>query len=49
MGRLGDNMNKSKKIVITGGLGYIGTQLCKLYTSETLHNEIIITDSRFLP
>jgi len=42
-------MNKSKKIVITGGLGYIGTQLCKLYTSETLHNEIIITDSRFLP
>tara|TARA_R100001510_G_C7655774_1_gene215141 strand:- start:1033 stop:3612 length:2580 start_codon:yes stop_codon:yes gene_type:complete len=49
MGRLGDKMVKSKKIVITGGLGYIGTQLCKLYTPDTLNNEIIVTDSRFLP
>ena len=24
-----------KKIVITGGLGYIGTELCKLYSGES--------------
>ena len=29
-----------KKIVITGGLGYVGTQLCKLHIPETLENEI---------
>ena len=23
-----------KKIVITGGLGYIGTELCKIYSGE---------------
>ena len=28
------------KIVITGGLGYVGTQLCKLHIPETLENEI---------
>ncbi len=38
-----------KKIVITGGLGYVGTQLCKLYIPETLENEIIVMDRRFLP
>ena len=38
-----------KKIVITGGLGYVGTQLCKLHIPETLENEIIVTDRRFLP
>ena len=37
------------KIVIKGGLGYVGTQLCKLHIPETLENEIIVTDSRFLP
>ena len=37
------------KIAITGGLGYIGTQLCKLYASEILDNEITIIDNRFLP
>ena len=37
------------KIVITGGLGYVGTQLCKLYTPETLNNEIVVSDNRFLP
>ena len=37
------------KIVITGGLGYVGTQLCKLHIPETLENEIIVTDRRFLP
>ena len=38
-----------KKIVITGGLGYVGTQLCKLYVDQSLNNEIIVYDSRFLP
>jgi len=38
-----------KKIVITGGLGYVGTQLCKLHIPETLENEIIVSDKRFLP
>ena len=28
------------KIVITGGLGYIGTQLSKLYIEENLHHEV---------
>jgi len=37
------------KILITGGLGYVGTQLCKLYIPETLENEIIVSDKRFLP
>ncbi len=37
------------KILITGGLGYVGTQLCKLYIPETLENEIIVSDRRFLP
>jgi len=37
------------KIIITGGLGYVGTQLCKLHIPETLENEIIVTDRRFLP
>lgn len=40
---------KREKIVITGGLGYVGTQLCKLYSSETLTKEIIVVDNRFLP
>ena len=37
------------KIIITGGLGYVGTQLCKLHIPETLENEIIVSDRRFLP
>ena len=37
------------KILITGGLGYVGTQLCKLYTPETSEKEIVVSDRRFLP
>ncbi len=43
------NSQKKEKIVITGGLGYVGTQLCKLYSSETLQKEVIVIDNRFLP
>lgn len=37
-----------KKIVITGGIGYIGTELCKLYSGESWHNEITVVDNRFI-
>lgn len=37
-----------KKIVITGGIGYIGTELCKLLSGESRFKEIIVIDSRFL-
>jgi nucleoside-diphosphate-sugar epimerase len=36
-----------KKIVITGGLGYIGTELCKIYSGESQNNEIIVIDNQF--
>ena len=36
-----------KKIVITGGLGYIGSELCKLYSGETRFKNIVVTDNRF--
>ena len=36
-----------KKIVITGGLGYIGTELCKIYSGESRNNEIIVIDNQF--
>ena len=36
------------KIVITGGLGYIGTELCKLYSGETWFNKIIVIDNKFI-
>jgi len=36
------------KIVITGGLGYIGTELCKLYSGETRVKKIVVTDTRFV-
>ena len=36
------------KIVITGGLGYIGTELCKLYSGEARFKEIIVVDNRFV-
>jgi nucleoside-diphosphate-sugar epimerase len=38
----------SKKIVITGGLGYIGTELCKIYSGISWNNEITIIDNRFV-
>ncbi len=37
-----------KKIIITGGLGYIGTELCKLYSGVSWHHNIIIIDNRFI-
>ena len=37
-----------KKIVITGGLGYIGTELCKLYSGVSWNNKIIVIDNRFI-
>jgi nucleoside-diphosphate-sugar epimerase len=39
---------KKQKIVITGGLGYIGSELCKLYSGETRYKNIIVTDNRFI-
>jgi nucleoside-diphosphate-sugar epimerase/SAM-dependent methyltransferase len=37
-----------KKIVITGGLGYLGTELCRLYSGVSRVKKIIATDKRFL-
>ena len=37
-----------KKIIITGGLGYIGTELCKLYSGETRYKNITVVDNRFV-
>lgn len=39
---------KKQKIVITGCLGYIGTQLCKLYSGEAWYKDIIGIDSKFV-
>jgi nucleoside-diphosphate-sugar epimerase len=38
----------NKKIIITGGLGYIGTELCKLYSGISWNNTIIVIDNRFI-
>ena len=37
-----------KKIIITGGLGYIGTELCKLYSGVSWYHEILVIDNRFI-
>jgi len=37
-----------KKIVITGALGYLGTELCKIYSGESWKDNIIAIDSRFI-
>ncbi len=37
-----------KKIIITGGLGYIGTELCKLYSGYSWHHDISVVDNRFI-
>ena len=39
---------KKEKIVITGGLGYIGVELCKLYSGEAWHTDIVVNDNRFV-
>ncbi|MFA6432637.1 MAG: NAD-dependent epimerase/dehydratase family protein [Candidatus Paceibacterota bacterium] len=36
-----------QKIVITGGLGYVGTELCKLYSGEARFKKIVVVDNRF--
>ena len=38
----------SKKIVITGGLGYIGTELCKIYSGYSWNDQITVIDNRFI-
>jgi len=37
-----------EKIIITGGLGYIGSELCKLYSGEARFKNITVIDSRFI-
>ena len=37
-----------KKIVITGGLGYIGTELCKIYSGTSWNDQIVVIDNRFI-
>ena len=37
-----------KKIVITGGLGYIGTELCKIYSGYSWSYKITVIDNRFI-
>ena len=37
-----------KKIIITGGLGYIGTELSKLYSGFSWKYEVIVIDNRFI-
>jgi len=37
-----------KKIVIVGALGYLGTELCKIYSGESWRNKIIALDNRFI-
>jgi nucleoside-diphosphate-sugar epimerase/quercetin dioxygenase-like cupin family protein len=37
-----------KKIVITGGLGYIGTELCKIYSGYSWNYKITVIDNRFI-
>ena len=38
----------TKKIVIVGALGYLGTELCKIYSGESWNNKILALDSRFI-
>ena len=37
-----------KKIIITGGLGYIGTELCKIYSGYSWKDKITVIDNRFI-
>ena len=38
----------NKKIIITGGLGYIGTELCKIYSGYSWNDDITVIDNRFI-
>lgn len=40
---------KKDKIVITGGLGYLGTEICKLYSGESRYKEVTVVDNSFSP
>ena len=37
-----------KNIIITGGLGYIGTERCKIYSGESWNCKITVIDNRFI-
>ena len=37
-----------KNIIITGGLGYIGTELCKIYSGYAWNDNITVIDNRFI-
>ena len=36
-----------KKIIITGALGYIGMELCKIYSGKSLQYDILAIDNKF--
>ena len=36
----------TKKIIITGGLGYIGTELCKIYSGYSCNDKITVVDKQ---
>ena len=36
-----------KQILITGGLGYIGYELCKIYSGSSWYDKIIVIDKNF--
>ena len=38
----------SKKIVIVGALGYLGSELCKLYSGESWFHKVVAIDNRFV-
>lgn len=35
-----------KKIIITGGLGYVDTELCKIYSGYSWNDNIIVEDNK---
>ena len=37
-----------KNIIITGGLGYIGTELCRIYSGVSWKHKITVIDNRFI-
>ena len=39
---------KTECVIITGGLGYIGTELCKIYSGVSWNNKITVIDNRFI-
>jgi nucleoside-diphosphate-sugar epimerase len=39
---------KKQKIIITGGLGYIGSELCKIYSGVSRFHNITVLDNRFI-